>query len=197
MTHLQPELHGEAFHTASAPYPEIWTWIPFGPFARPADFLSWHETYVRSHPDRTLFAVFDTTSGTGLDDEKLVAVIGLMNTSTVSLCTELAFVFTLPPFQRTHVTTHGVGLLLSWCFDELLLRRVQWQANEENERSWRAAEKIGFRREAVKRWERALPPGKGGNLPRAGDPKREWGGRHTVLLAICWDDWESGSDGDR
>ena len=101
---------------------------------------------------------------------------------------------TLPPFQRTHVTTHGVGLLLAWCFDELKLRRVQWQTNVENDKSWRAAEKLGFTKEGVIRWQRVLPPGKmhGAVPPGNGDPKPEWGGRHTMLLAMCWDDWEDG-----
>lgn len=133
-----------------------------------------------------MFAVFDTSNG----GETIAAVIGLMNTSMDNLSTEVAFVFTLPPFQRTHVTTHGVGLLLGWCFDELKLRRVQWQANEENERSWRAAEKLGFRKEGVKRWERILSPGKKGLVPRPDDPKKDCHGRNTVLLAICWDDWD-------
>lgn len=62
-----------------------------------------------------------------------------------------------------------------------------------NDRSWRAAEKLGFRKEGVKRWERTLPPGKAGGHPaRNGDPKKDWSGRHTVILAVCWDDWENG-----
>lgn len=184
-------MHGEAFHAATAAHPEIWTWVTFGPFTTTAGFLTAHESYIRSQPDRTLFAAFDTSRSEGSGaQERLAGLIGLMNTSVDNLCTEVAFGFTLPPFQRTHVTTHAVGLLLSWCFDELKLRRVQWQTNEGNERSWRAAMKVGFKKEGVKRWDRALPPGKGGQLTRDGDPRGDWLGRHTVLLAICWDDWE-------
>lgn len=186
---FQPTLHAEAFHRAATPYPEMWTWLPYGPFKTVDEFLSWYESYIRNPQDKTLFAVFDTSTGT----DEIAAVIGLLNTSPDHLSTELGFVFTIPPFQRTHVTTHGAGLLLTWCFDELKLRRVQWQANDGNERSWRAAEKLGFVKEGVKRWERVLPPGKGGHIPRIGDPKEQYGGRHTVLLAICWDDWENGA----
>lgn len=135
-----------------------------------------------------MFVVYDTSNT--LEQEKLAGLIGLMNTSVDNLCTEIAFVFTLPPFQRTHITTHGVGLLMRWCFDELKLRRVQWQTNESNERSWRAAERMGFIKEGVKRWERILPPGKSGHTPRDGDPRGDCMGRHTALLAVCWDDWE-------
>ncbi|KIP07879.1 hypothetical protein PHLGIDRAFT_70345 [Phlebiopsis gigantea 11061_1 CR5-6] len=190
---FHPKLHGESFFEASFPFPEIWNWVGFGPYASSTDFIAWLETRVRSDRDIVLYAVFNK-AGDSAGGDQLAGVIGLLNTSTANLCTEVGFVFTLPPFQRTHVTTHGVGLLLAWCFDELKLRRVQWQTNAENEKSWRAAEKIGFTKEGVIRWQRTLPPGKthGAVLPGKDDPKPEWGGRHTALLAICWDDWEDG-----
>ncbi|KAI0338716.1 acyl-CoA N-acyltransferase [Trametopsis cervina] len=187
---FDPAVHAELYHTSAQAYPEMWSWLPYGPFATLDAFKAWYESYVHQQRDRVLFAVFDTSKGTGTDT--IAAVIGLMNASADNLCAELAFVFTLPPFQRTHVTTQAVGLLLTWCFEDLRLRRVQWQANEANERSWRAAEKMGFVKEGVKRWDRALPPGKGGHVAGRRDPKRDWVGRHTVLLAICWDDWENG-----
>ena len=52
----------------------------------------------------------------------------------------------------------------------------------------------------VKRWERALPPGKAtgeGTELREGDPRKEWGGRHTILLSLCWDEWEEKREGVR
>lgn len=169
--------------------------MPFGPFATVADFLNWTENRIRRDPTHTLFAVYNKPlSHPDETRYELAGLIGLLNTSPSNLSTEIGFVFTLPPFQRTHVTTHAVGLLLGWCFDEIGLRRVQWQANELNERSWRAAEKMGFTKEAVVRWQRALPPGKSHGVvqPREGDPKPDWGGRHSALLAVCWDDWEGG-----
>lgn len=159
-----------------------------GPFQVIDDFLTWYNVNIHQHRDRILFAILDKSSGT----EKIAGITGFKDTSTDNLSAEIAWVITLPPFQRTHVTTHGIGLLLHWGFDKLMLRRIQWQANELNERSWKAAEKMGFVNEGVKRWERALPPTKGGIRPREGDPRREWGGRHTVVLAICWDEWEDG-----
>ncbi|THG95604.1 hypothetical protein EW026_g6082 [Hermanssonia centrifuga] len=136
------------FFEASKSYPEIYTWVPFGPFSTKDNFLQWVETRVRIDPAVTLFAVLDKTSPDG--EEKIAGLIGLLNTSPENLSTEIGFVLTLPPFQRTHVTTHAVGILLFWCLDELGMRRVQWQANEDNEKSWMAAEKLGFTKEMVK-----------------------------------------------
>ena len=52
----------------------------------------------------------------------------------------------------------------------------------------------------MKRWERALPPGKAtgeGTELREGDPREELGGRHTILLSLSWDEWEEKREGFR
>jgi RimJ/RimL family protein N-acetyltransferase len=129
-------------------------------------------------------------------------MLGLLCTSPTDLSTELGFVLTLPRFQRTHITSNAVGLLLHWALDPaphgLALRSVAWKANALNAASVRAAERMGFRREGLLRWDRVLPAAKsaaGGNGRgvREGDPKPECLGRDTVLLSLCWDDWEGGA----
>lgn len=180
----------------------------------------------------------------------IAGLTGLLNTSPEHLKTEIGFVYVLPKFQKTHVTTNMVGLMLEFCFAPgpspslsespspspsagtlsttygedlnsgsdstktktktntetwgLNFRRVQWQANTLNTASIRAAERMGFVREGTLRWDRVLPPGKlGVNDPGAqalalvsaavgngngnGDGKP---GRHTAILAVCWDEWE-------
>lgn len=109
----------------------------------------------------------------------------------------------LPRFQRTFVATNANGLAISYLLDPpprgLALRRVQWQANAANERSVNAAKRLGFEFEGVVRWQRVLPSGK----PHNGVPENELPevmgkkmgpGRHTALLAICWDEWEAKRD---
>ena len=182
------------------PCPEVWTWMPFGPFATLDEFLNWVESRIRSDPTVTLFTIFnknlkdEENDGEKIQDDTLsiAGIIGLLNTSPTNLSTEIGFVITLPQFQRTHVTTHAIGVLLQWLFDDVRLRRIQWQADEVNKKSQNAAMRMGFRLEMVKRWDRALPPGKEGSKPREGDPKPDWVGRHSAVLAICWDDWEGG-----
>lgn len=96
-----------------------------------------------------------------------------------------------------------VGLLLQYCLQlpengGLGLRRVQWQANAQNEASIKTALRMCFRHEGVKRWERVVPAAIGKvntveKLPREGDPRRSDPGRHTAVLSLCWDDWEDGA----
>ncbi|KAF7369261.1 hypothetical protein MVEN_00253800 [Mycena venus] len=195
-----PSEHADAFFAAAGIRPELFTYLPWGPFDTAQEFVS---TVIekRIQPDRgmILFAVFDTSTP---GKPQLAGIIGLLDTSAANLSTEIGFVITLPQFQRTHVTTNAIGLLLHWTLDASLegglgLRRVAWKANAHNTRSVRAAERLGFRQEGVLRWDRVLPAwktegGNGGGV-RAGDSKPDCRGRDTVLLSLCWDDWEAGA----
>jgi RimJ/RimL family protein N-acetyltransferase len=76
------------------------------------------------------------------------------------------------------------------------LRRVVWQASELNKSSRRLAERMDFRFEGILRWDRVVSPHRkefgNGMEVRQGDPREAFGGRHSVILAHCWDDWEQG-----
>jgi len=72
---------------------------------------------------------------------------------------------------------------------------VQWQANRLNTKSISAAQKMGFKLEAIMRWDTVIPASKaiasnGGRL-RESDLRPGTVGRDTAMLALCWDDWES------
>ena len=102
-----------------------------------------------------------------------------------------SFVTILPAFQRTYVQTHATGLLLRFLLDEHKFRRVQWTAHSENKRSIAAAVRLGFVLEGVMRWHRVIPRCKEGvEVNRADTGVEENPGRHTAMLAVCWDDWE-------
>ncbi|KIP02225.1 hypothetical protein PHLGIDRAFT_16682 [Phlebiopsis gigantea 11061_1 CR5-6] len=131
----------------------------------------------------------------------LAGVLGLFGCSAANLSAEIAYVAVLPAFQRTHVASNAVGLLMRYCLElpgtappGLGLRRVQWCAHTKNVRSARLAERMGFRREGVHRWMWVLPK----ELARDGDVVTGEGraadvpGRHTFVLSVCWDDWEDG-----
>lgn len=92
------------------------------------------------------------------------------------------------------MTTNAVALLLNYLLGSpLQLRRVTWLANARNERSVKAAERMGFRLEGVMRWHRILPEGKEGELvEKEGVSDGRGPGRDTAMLSICWDDWRDG-----
>ncbi|CAE7127632.1 unnamed protein product [Rhizoctonia solani] len=68
----------------------------------------------------------------------------------------------------------------------------QWQAHASNIPSARAAERLGFKMEGVIRWQRPLPAERETSAPFRIDDSLGLPGRHTAMLAICWDDWENG-----
>ena len=198
----QPSKHAEGFIALEPP---SYQYLPFGPFNSVEDFMA--NLYdVRIHPNRgqTLFAVYDKTQVSGetgpggSPDGALAGVMGYTNTSEAHLTTEIGFVLTFPRFQRTHVTSHAIGLLLHYALDlpsagGLGLRRVEWRASPLNQASIRAAERMGFKRDGYFRWNWVLPEGKdmGNGLQRRdGDPRMRNVGRDSVIMGICWDDWE-------
>ena len=62
-------------------------------------------------------------------------------------------------FQHTVVNTECKYLLLRYAFETLGTVRVQFKADIRNERSWRAIERIGAKREGILRNHYILPDG--------------------------------------
>ena len=210
----QPTQHADLFFQGSASHPELYQHMSFGPYSSASAFT---ENLVRGHiqpnPSLALYAVLDKTQSqpisTGSEasvspsSANFAGMIGYIRGSATNLSVEIGLLVILPPFQRTHVTTNAVGLLLRYALDlptasppGLGLRRVQWQASERNDTSIRAAQRLGFRREGLLMWDSMFPgdQGKVGNGEdiREGDPRPGTLGRHTLVFAICWDDWENG-----
>ncbi|KAJ7176863.1 acyl-CoA N-acyltransferase [Mycena filopes] len=197
-----PSEHADAFFAAVGAHPELFAYTTFGPFASAQDFVSTYiEQRVQPSPGTVLFAVFDLIGGGGTE-QQFAGIIGLLDTSPANLSTEIGPVVTLPAFQRTHVTANAMGLLLHWALDALEagglgLRRVAWKANANNAGSMRAAQRLGFRQEGVLRWDRVWSASKAatgnGGGTRKGDPRADCSGCDTVVLSLCWDDWEAGA----
>ncbi|KIJ62893.1 hypothetical protein HYDPIDRAFT_62566, partial [Hydnomerulius pinastri MD-312] len=83
---------------------------------------------------------------------------------------EIGVLCILPAFQRTHVASHAVGILLKYAFalprvtpsgetegHGLGARRVHWYAHPDNEPSLRLAARMGLQREGTLRWSWVLP----------------------------------------
>lgn len=119
----------------------------------------------------------------------IAGIIGLLNTVPEHFATEIGLLFTLPTFQGTHATTHAVGLLQHWCFDELHMNRLQWRSDPRNVASICVAERMGFRKETVRRRDNILPEGKVGLPVRQNDAQPKKDGLHIIYLSICRDDW--------
>lgn len=159
--------------------------LPGPPFSSADAITDLINTRVQLEPGTIVFAVLDKTR----PGHPLAGLVGLVGTSPANLSTELGWLVTLPAFQRTHTTTHAVGLLLAYCLDSpaeggLGLRRVQYQSHVLNAASIRVAERFGFRFEMKQKATRiATGKGEGWNVE---------GSLQMMMFAMCWDDWEDG-----
>ncbi|KAJ2920569.1 hypothetical protein H1R20_g16524, partial [Candolleomyces eurysporus] len=185
-------VHSKPFLELANKYPEVYTHIPWGPFEDEATFNKFMDKIFFQDRGWVLFAILDKTS-----NGALAGALAFIKTYPDHLNTEIGAVQIFPPFQRTHVASNAVGLLLNYALNlpeegGLGLRRVVWQANSVNKASIRLAERLGFQFEGILRWDRVMPgTGKAGNGKelREGDPKSSNVGRDTAILGLCWDDW--------
>ncbi|KAG9110662.1 hypothetical protein FRC07_008173 [Ceratobasidium sp. 392] len=129
-------------------------------------------------------------------EHALAGAMGYLRADPELGSVEIGYAIVLPAYQRTFVSTHAIGLLLRYALDSpadggLGLRRAQWQAHADNAASIRAAERMGMKLEGIMRWQRPWSADKEGvHLARDGDALGPEGGRHSAMLAMCWDDWE-------
>ena len=129
--------------TVDANEPEmlIWRYMFAGPFATLDDFMA----YLRPQVDAVnglCMCVFDVASG------RQVGVANYMNNFPQHLKVELGSIWYSPIVQRTHANTEATYLMLKHAF-ELGYRRVEWKCDALNERSRRAALRMGFQFEGI------------------------------------------------
>ncbi|KAF8309222.1 acyl-CoA N-acyltransferase [Clavulina sp. PMI_390] len=199
--------HAHIYAAAIQGNAEPYRWLPNPPINTASDVKAFLRIWVVPDDGVVLFAIKDKTRSTPASPnvqgevtlDTFAGVIALKQTSVQAATSELGHVLIIPKCQRTHVLTNACGLLLQYTLNRpeeggLGLRRIQWQANSANQPSVDAAKKLGFQWEGVIRWDSVLHQSKlagPGNHVRQPEDGRGTG-RHTAMLAMCWDDWEGG-----
>lgn len=200
---------------------ELWQYLPSGPFPSVAAYRAWHAEKIQQHSDSILFAIYlkegvvnKRIPGTSdveqirVADGTFAGTTGLTDAVPNNSVVEIGHVIILPKFHRTFVNTDSTALLLKHLLDplsdgDLQMRRVQWQANGSNKPSIAAAQRLGFELEGIMRYARTindnkdcvsqLPNERSDGLPVIDAMGRKIGvGRHSAMLALCWDDWLGG-----
>lgn len=120
--------------TGSAGGPELWTFLPYGPFADPAALAAAYAP-LGGGDDPLFLTVFSTGVPSG--------IASFLNVVPVHGTIELGHIWFGPALQRTPAATEALLLLLEEAF-ALGNRRVEWKCNAANGRSRRAAERLGF-----------------------------------------------------
>jgi RimJ/RimL family protein N-acetyltransferase len=119
----------------------IWQYMFAGPFASLAAF----EDYARqqmSAPNGAPYCVVDIAAG------KPVGMANYLNNTPEHLRIELGSIWYSPIAQHTYANTETTYLMLAHAF-EWGYRRVEWKCDALNERSRRAALRLGFQFEGI------------------------------------------------
>jgi RimJ/RimL family protein N-acetyltransferase len=160
----------DALYAASHPPdadPELWTYLPYGPYENPAhmrELLDWAE----SSEDPLFFALVPLPHG------RPAGLASYLRITPEFGVIEIGHIFFGAPLRRTTAATEAIYLLARHAFDELGYRRLEWKCNALNAASRRAAERFGFSFEGVFRNHMVV---KGRN-------------RDTAWYAITTEDWE-------
>ncbi|KAL1745240.1 acyl-CoA N-acyltransferase [Schizophyllum fasciatum] len=188
---FDPLIYAEAFVNASKDHAWLFDHLPYGPWQTADDMITeFLDPIIHSDPGAVLFAVLDKRSpGT-----PLAGIMAYKDSSAARLVAEIGYVTTLPAFQRTHVSTNAVAVLMRYALDALGVRRLEWRANSMNARSIGLAMRMGFSLDGVLRWDRVLPAWKRGNGREISEKDVKPGtiGRDSAVLSVCWDDWANG-----
>ena len=119
----------------------IWRYMPAGPFDEAAGLANYLRTLIEA-PDGLCLCVTDMENGQRL------GVVNYQANFPEHLKIELGGIWYSPVAQGAGVNADAVRLLLSHAFG-LGYRRVEWKCDALNERSRRAAERLGFTFEGI------------------------------------------------
>ena len=121
---------------------QIWTYLPYGPFYQQADYEAWVHTYDHS-ADPMFYAVIDTQFGTA------TGVASYLRIEPTVGVIEVGHINYSPLLQQTAAATEAMYLLMQRVFDECGYRRYEWKCDALNEKSMRAAVRLGFTFEGI------------------------------------------------
>ena len=137
----RPASWGERRAGSYDPDASVWRYMPAGPFRDPTELAAYLRTLLDA-PDGLCLCVTDPGSGQQL------GVVNYQANFPEHLKIELGGIWYSPVAQRTGANTEATYLMLEHAFG-LGYRRIEWKCDALNERSRRAAERLGFTFEGV------------------------------------------------
>ncbi len=119
-----------------------WQYLPYGPFNDVAAFHNWLQLQQLS-TDPLFHTVREKRSG------RAVGIISIMSIVATHGRAELGHIWYDVDVQRTAITAETAHLMLTYLFDTLRYRRVEWKCDNRNLRSKAAAIRLGFQYEGL------------------------------------------------
>jgi len=133
----------------------IWQFMVYGRIHTEDDMCRWVRNMLNGQAAGTdlPFAVIHLASG------RVAGATRYMEIRPTHRSLEIGGTWYGLEYQHTIVNTESKYLLLRYAFETLGTIRVQFKADIRNERSWRAIERIGAKREGILRNHYILPDG--------------------------------------
>jgi RimJ/RimL family protein N-acetyltransferase len=120
----------------------VWAYMGYGPWEAFEEFQTWIEERSAS-ADPMWFTVISNHTG------QPIGMVTILNADLPNRRLELGHIWYIPEAQRTAANTEATFLLLKEGFDRYRARRVEWKCDSLNERSRRAALRLGFSFEGI------------------------------------------------
>jgi RimJ/RimL family protein N-acetyltransferase len=148
---LDPTRHHGDLWAAFADNDEVWTYLPYGPFADQEAFALWLKARAGIQ-DPFSYVVIDKT-------ERACGIIALMAVRPEMRVIEVGNVVLSPSLQHTTLATEAQYLLAKFVFETLGYRRYEWKCDSRNAASRRAALRLGFNFEGLS-WQHMIVKGR-------------------------------------
>ena len=134
--------HAGQLFAAQSSAPELWEYLPYGPFESETAFRVWL-TERAATSDPLFYAIVERTSGRAL------GMASFLRVEPGHGVIEVGHIWYSPALQRTRLATESMYVMARHVFDDLRYRRYEWKCNALNEPSRRAAVRLGFTFEGV------------------------------------------------
>jgi RimJ/RimL family protein N-acetyltransferase len=138
---LNASRHGADLWAAFKDHPELWDYMPSGPFENANTFNEWLKDRA-ALDDPYFYAILDKNG-------RALGMAALMRITPDMGVIEVGNIAYSPALQRAPLATEAQYLLAAYAFDTLHYRRYEWKCNALNAASRRAAERYGFTFEGI------------------------------------------------
>lgn len=138
---IDPSRHQIGLFVAAGE-PEIWQYLPYGPYTDEAALAAQLEASAASD-DPLYYAIID------LRDGRAGGMASYLRITPDHGVIEIGHIWLGLRMQQTREATEAIYLLARHAFDDLGYRRLEWKCNAENAASRRAAERFGFTFEGI------------------------------------------------
>ncbi|HKY47416.1 MAG TPA: GNAT family protein [Acidimicrobiia bacterium] len=120
----------------------VWAYLGYGPWPGLDQFQRW----LVERLDSTDPLWFTVSSN---ETSQPIGMVTILNADLSNRRLELGHIWYIPEAQRTAANTEATYLLLAESFDHYHTRRVEWKCDSMNEKSRKAALRLGFSFEGI------------------------------------------------